>query len=136
MLEWAHEKPETRFLQLVRAMRPWQSVNRDASNDSVDDDHAGPVQWNSMALRILHEAPEPLEILKEYIDGFHPSGWSGSLAGILESRVPLIERLTLDPDKLIAEAAATALGSFKEQIEHMREWEARESRERDERFEW
>lgn len=136
MLEWAHEKPETRFIQLAEAIRPWQSARTGASNDNESEDYTGPLRWNPVALRILHESPEPLEVLKEFLEGFRPSAWSGSLATILEARAPLIEELTRDANKSIAEAAAEALGRFKEQIEKAREWEAGESRERDERFEW
>lgn len=51
-------------------------------------------------------------------------------------KTPLLETLTQDIDKKIADADAKVMVSFKEAIESTREWEARESRDRDERFEW
>jgi len=47
-----------------------------------------------------------------------------------------LETLRQDIDTKIADAAAKVMVSFKEAIESTREWEARESRDRDERFEW
>lgn len=137
LLEWAHERPETRFFYLAEVMHPWQSTNRvRATDNEFDEQQADVLQWTSAALRVLREAPDPLAILNQYVQSFRPSGWSGSLAGILDTRVPLLQSLEKDDDQQIAVAAAAALASFKESIQRERTWEAHDSRERDERFEW
>ncbi len=135
LLDWARERPETRFHQLAQVIRPWRSADKNVQEGPVDEE-TGPLRWTNAALRVLHEAPEPEAVLSEFIERFRPSGWSGSLAGILASRLPLIERLTSDPNSVIAEAAKKAVVTFNEQIERTREREAREDRQRDERFEW
>lgn len=58
------------------------------------------------------------------------------MANILESRVPLLEILTKDPNQEIAKAASAAMPNLLKSITENREWEAQESRVRDERFEW
>lgn len=136
LLEWANERPESRFQQLAEVLRPWQATDSKSSNDNYSDDDAGSIQWAPVALRILHESPEPLEVLKQYIESFSTSSRSGSLSSILESREPLLEQLTQDPEISIAEAATRALTSFQEEVIRVREREAKYSRERDERFEW
>lgn len=137
LLEWAHERPETRFIQLAEVMRAWHQVGQASSNESeCEEEPVAPIQWTSAALRLLREAPDPLAVLNQYVEYLRPSSWSGSLASILVSRLPLLETLTQDIDTKIADAAAKAMVSFKETIERTREWEARESRDRDERFEW
>jgi hypothetical protein len=136
LLEWANERPESRFHQIAEILRPWKPTDDKGSNDNSSDDSASSIQWTPAALRILHEAPEPLKILNQYIDKFRPSGWGGSLSDILKTRVPLLEELTQDTETSIAEAATKALTSFKEDIIRAQESEAMDSRERDERFEW
>ena len=135
LLEWAHERPESRFHQLAEVIRPWRR-KESASNDDAPDDETGPFQWTDAAIRLLHEAPEPLEILLQYIENFRPSSWSGSLADILASRLSLLERLTQDADPAIASAAKNAVTSYRDDIARVREGEASHDRNRDERFEW
>lgn len=136
LLQWARERPETRFVQLAEVIRPWRSINVPLTDPAADDEDGGAIQWTPVALGILHEAPDPLAVLNEYVEHFHPGGWSGSLASILASRVPLLEELTKEPDARIAGAATDALASLNQSIERTREWEMQDSRERDERFEW
>ena len=137
LLEWAHERPEARFLQLAKVMRAWQQTKDASSNDSeIEDEPTSSIQWTSAAIRVLREAPDPLAVLNQYVQNFHPGGWSGSLASILASRLPLLDTLARDANPKISAAAANAVISFKAAIEREREWEAREARERDERFEW
>jgi len=138
LLEWAHERPESRFLQLAEVIRPWRRTEGAGANDAASDDETGPFQWTDAAIRILHEAPEPLKILSQYIENFSPSSYSGSLATILASRLSLLESLTqnANPAIAIASAATNAVTSYRDEIERVREWEASHGRNRDERFEW
>jgi hypothetical protein len=64
----------------------------------------------------------------------HP--WlSGSLAAILDSRAALLLRLGEHHDRHLAEHAARAHEKLQLQIAAERQWETREHRGRDERFE-
>jgi|CXWL01.1.fsa_nt_gi hypothetical protein len=136
LLEWAHERPESRFFKLAEVIRPWRRTEGTGANDDAPDDETGPFQWTDAAIRILREAPEPLKILSQYIESFSPSCYSGSLAAILASRLSLLERLTQDADSAIASAAKNAVISYRDEIERVREGEASHDRNRDERFEW
>lgn len=137
LLEWAHERPATRFLQLSEVVQVWQQTGRARSDDSdVDEDPVVPIQWTSTALRVLHEAPDPLAVLNRYVRRFHFASGSGSLARILATRLPLLKSLAQDADPKIANAAAEAVGSFNKEVERRREWEYQHSRDHHERFEW
>lgn len=135
VLKWARERPETRFVQLSEAIRPWQAKGQGA-NDNVSDDAVSNLEWTPLALRLLHEAPNPLEILQQYIESFRPSCYSPPLSAILESRIPLLESLTSNSNATIADAAKQSLDSYREGIKRQKNWETEHDRERDERFEW
>lgn len=136
LLEWANEHPESRFCQIAEVLRPWKKPNKENSNDNYSDEDISSGHWTRMALKILHEAPEPLDVLSQYIKNFRPNGWSGSLASILKSREPLLEQLTQDENTSIAEAADQELATLKEEVILVQKREEAYSRKRDERFEW
>jgi hypothetical protein len=133
MIEWANEKPEYRFIKLAEVIRPWQQVNE--SNSEGDND-TGPFQWTKSALRLLHEAPEPLQVFSRYNDSIYLIAWDGSRSYALTRRLPLLENLTNNLNASIANAATTAIAALKTKIEHAREQEINHDRHRDERFEW
>lgn len=135
MLEWAHEKPDSRFLNLAEVIRPWQRAG-DSGQEANDSDAKGALSWTPAAMRLMREAPEPLGVLSVFVEKFRPSGWSGSLADILASRMHLLEILKHDPNPILARAAIDAIPKLKNEIESRRLWEAEHHRERDERFEW
>jgi len=134
LLDWAHEKPTRRFPQLAEVIRPWKNEKDDGGGPS--DQEAGQVLWTVAAKRLIHEAPEPLVVLDIFRTRFGPSGWSGSLADILTSRLPLLQQLTTDSDQEIAKWAREAIPSLEKQVEEEREREAYRHRIQDDRFEW
>jgi hypothetical protein len=135
MLEWAHEKPDTRFLSLAEVIRPWQRAG-DNGQEANDSDEKGALSWTPAAMRLMREAPEPLAVLSVFVARFRPSSWGGSLADILNNRLTLLEMLAVDSNPEIAKAANEAVPILKQEIESTRAWEAERHRERDERFEW
>ncbi len=82
----------------------------------------------------LERAPDPAVVLDQFILRFMPSsGWSGSLAAILESRAILLDQL---------EEFATLGAAVTQEKRRLLEWIAKErrsetamDRQRDERFE-
>jgi len=137
LLAWAHEKPETRFAALAGSVLGWRSAKGEQDPDaSYDDDDVSGLKWTPAALRLIDEAPDPVAVLEEFGERFHPSGWSGSLAEILAGRQPLLEVLANDADKRIANWAKAASSKLAEETERCRQWEAEHDRGRDERFEW
>ena len=134
LIEWANQQPDARFPKLAEVIRPWSRADGQVPED--DGDSTGVLNWTNNAMRILYAAPDPLAILNIYIERFHPRGWGGSLANILQSRLPLLEILEESEEEEIANAARTAKPVLEAQIEKTRAWEAERDRDRDERFEW
>lgn len=81
-MAWAAKRPDTRFELLARVMR--------FSNPSADDHAKG---WSPPAMTLIEVAPDPVKVLDTFFRRFTPSGWSGSLADTLATRLPLIEIL-------------------------------------------
>ncbi len=119
LLRWAREKAETRFPALAASIHGWEGA-----------------KWTPTALRLIHEAPDPVPVLKEFADHFRPSGWSGSLADILSRREALLIALSEDPNERIRNWAKAEIPRLREEVERTRKWEADTDRERDERFDW
>lgn len=138
LISWAKEKPETRFAALAGAIVGWRGPNAEQNPDTAEeaDDEVAGLKWTRAALRLIHEAPDPEAVLKEFAERFRPSGWSGSLANILAGREPLLLFLVEDPDPRISQWAKAAIPKLAEEVDYWRKFEAKEDRARDERFEW
>jgi len=92
-------------------------------------------QWTPAAQALLEEAPDRVAVLDQFLKQFRPRSWSGSLAAILESRAVLLLGLGEHHDRHPAENAVRAHETLQLQIAGERQWETREHRSRDERFE-
>jgi hypothetical protein len=123
ILHWCDEQPATRYPALARVITISQRTGEVA-----------PLRWTSIALRFLEKAPDPSAVLKELVSQFTPaSGWSDSLAAILEANVPLLDDLAAYPN--LAGIAAQEKLKVQQAIEAQRRSETSFDRERDERFE-
>lgn len=132
LLEWANEHPQTRFGLLAEVLKPWTSVT--ANPNGFEE--VGAITWTKFARRLIDESPEPIRIIETFVDRFHPSGWSGSLADVLATRIALFDELLTDPNAEVAAWAAAKKLSFEDVVRRTREAESRESRMRDEKFDW
>ena len=87
LLAWCDQEPQTRYPAIAQVITSYQRTT-----------DSGPPQWTSIALRFLERAPDPREILREFVAQFSPSGgWSGSLAAILASNAALLDQLEAYP---------------------------------------
>jgi hypothetical protein len=138
LLSWAQEKPETRFAALAASIHGWKGPKAEQNSDIAPDeeDETEGLKWTPTALRLIHGAPDPVAVLKEFAEHFRPSGWSGSLADILSRREALLVTLADDPDQRIQDWAKAAIPTLRETVEKTRKWETDTDRERDERFDW
>ena len=85
---------------------------------------------------MMARAPDPVAIARVFVKRFRPgSGWSGSLAVILEGRKTLLAELVEHPDPRLVEFARTDALRFAEEIEAERSREAEHDRAMDQRFE-
>jgi hypothetical protein len=57
-----------------------------------------PRQWTSIALRLLEKAPDRIEVLRHFVQGFIPMSWSGSRTAIMASNAKLLYELDAYPD--------------------------------------
>jgi len=135
MLTWANKKPASRFIFLAAGIRPWQRPGGIQPNENLDET-PGALEFTSLAYRLIREAPDPAAVVRVLIRGFYPMGWSGSLASILESRLPLLQALLSEANDEVVEEAKKALPKLQLAVDRQRQSEAKESRDRDERFEW
>jgi hypothetical protein len=131
LVEWARLGSEDRFGQLADSIRAWSNAD-----GSPNDEDPGSLVWTSAARNLIAAAPDPLPILNAFFHRFHPSGWSGSLTEILRSRLSLLDQLDQDANPVVADWAKRVRPEHEAAIEKTRAWEERESRTRDERFEW
>ncbi len=130
VIEWAREDPENRFLRLSQCIRAWHDAK------AQDEENSNALSWTKLAMRILDECPNKVEVLSAFIGRFYPRSWSGSLANILQARLPLLEALSKSKNADIASTASATILTLTQEIERMQEREAQESRVSDERFEW
>lgn len=133
---WAREKPVPRFTALAHLIALWSKAGQPEVVHPDFDDSVQDIVWKDTALRLMRDAPEPEPILEIYLSRFRPGGWSGSLAQILASRMPLLNQLKSDSDPKVVIWAKGAIPRLEEEIENIRQWEAGRDRDRDERFEW
>ena len=82
-------------------------------------------------MALLSVAPDRAAVLRSLAAQLHPSGWSGSLADILEQRRPLIQHFLDDEDPALRQVAREVDGALFEEIAAERSREV----DRDERFE-
>lgn len=124
-LAWAAAKPDSRYIALAGVVK---------YSDANDDEKS--LHWSVMAEKIMSAAPDPATVLDVFLDRFPPTGgWSGSLAGIMASRIPLIELLAQHTRPEVAAWATANLPKFTNSVERRRAGEAAQDRRRDERFE-
>ena len=136
IFDWVAEEPEARSLAVAHVLPIFQKPDGGLVGNSSFEDYSGPVAWTDEALKLLTEAPDGRATLDILVDRFQPTGWSGSLAAIMESRLPLFDVLLEHENATIAEAANDRLARYKVSLERQREWEAKNDRARDEKFEW
>jgi hypothetical protein len=124
VVAWCRASPATRFRQAAAIITP---VTGGADGAAA--------QWTPAAQALLEEAPDRVAVLDKLLTRFRPEGWTGSLAAILDSRAALLLGLGEHHDRHLAKHAVRAHEELQLQIATERQWETREHRSRDERFE-
>ena len=125
LLDWCDQEAEVRY-PAIACVLP-------ISNSTEE---VGPRKWTTVAIRLLDKAPDRVEVLKQFVGQFHPkSGWSGSLAAILESNAKLLDQLDAYPDPAVVDCVRDEKIRLAKVIEDERRQETALDRRRDERFE-
>jgi hypothetical protein len=118
LLEWAGKDPDTRFPELAGMVSAFEK-----QNDTIE--------WSEAALALLRTGPDRAAVLRSLAIQLHPSGWSGSLADILERRRPLFQPFLGDDDPAVCQVARETDDWLQRKIAAERQREV----SRDERFE-
>ena len=87
------------------------------------------------AKALLDAASDKEPVLQMIFEGAWPSGWSGSLADILETRTAAFEELLSHPSDVVRVSASEKLEILKQAVRSNREKEADEQNSRERRFE-
>jgi hypothetical protein len=124
ILNWCDVDPAVRYVQMATCL-PYAATTADQH----------PIVWKQIALTLIERAPDPPAVLNEFIQRFRPMSWSGSLASILERSAKLLDDLADHADPDIVSLAKEARDKLFSQAEAARQWELKEDRSRDERFE-
>lgn len=125
LIAWCNRDPVTRYLVMAGVV----SFMKGSEEEEVSS------QWTGTALGLIELAPDPVAVARIFAGRFHPSGWSGSLASILEGRKALLEELTTHANEDLATFAAHEMKRLEAEIDAERRWESQRYRARDERFE-
>lgn len=88
-----------------------------------------------MARRLLRYAPNRLAVFKQLAKHFQPNTWTGSLATLMETRLPLLDDSEIKDDPVLAAFVEEARTELKRAIEAQRRFETERDRRRDESFE-
>ena len=124
LLAWCDHNPRERYPLVVSAMRPF----------SIPKDTDRPV-WKPVILSILKRAPVLNDILDSLARAIRPSGWSGSLADILQKRLILLEDLFCHGNEEVRSWAKNRHAALQKSIAEERHWEAERHRNQNETFE-
>jgi hypothetical protein len=124
ILGWCDRDPAVRY-PIAAAIGPLFKREKDKE----------PHQWTELAPKLLLKAPDPPLVLNEIVARLHPTGWSGSLATLLESRLKLLEELPMGDLPHLTAAQDEAKAELKARIARQRETEAEDDRARSGRFE-
>lgn len=136
MLNWAKEKPDSRYHALAYIIPIWTMNSKSDEPDPNVVDKPGVSGWTEIAHHVIRQAPDTISVLEILFTRFSPRSWSGSRAAIMRTRVILLEQLCIDENEQIRRWSKTALAEFQARIEREQETEADYDRRRDERFEW
>lgn len=125
LMAWADTKPDSRYKLLAGVVRPWDSTGS-----------SGSLQWTSVALKLVENAPVPEDVLETLFQRFSPQyGWTGELSEILRTRVVLLHVLmNMDDDRIVA-WASDASNRLNQMVKQAVENARSDYRYRDESFE-
>lgn len=124
-LEWCDVAPEHRYTFAAKTCRLFDRFN-ELENE---------IQLSEVAKVVFANAPNKKLVLSIIAERFHPRSWSGSLADILEQRMPLLDEFSSDKDPSLNQEIEAAKASFQKWIDAERKREAEDERGRNASFE-
>lgn len=126
LIAWCEENPERHYPIIASVVKAFD----DPEGESTQ------AQWKPITHILFEKAPDLEKVLNEISENIRPSGWSGSLATILQRRLSLFPQLLNHPDSRISAWARKVYENLQIAIPKITNQEMEWSRERDEQFEW
>lgn len=124
LLEWCNQDAESRYLWVASSMCPF-----------IKERNAEVPGWKETAVALLRQAPNRIEVLRNYIEQLRPTSWSGSLSMTWEANVRLLDSLPEDEDPSVRAFIVAERERLGGQIAELRIREDAEERAENERFE-
>lgn len=125
LIDWCNEESEERYPFAAGVCQLFEEHSGDKAHLTISD----------TARELFASAPEQSVILTEFVRRFHPNSWWGSLADILEARLPLLDQLAASGHEVFMSEIAAAKAELQNRIDAEREREKREEKARNCSFE-
>ena len=124
LISWCGYNPNHRYPLIASTIQPFSQSTE-----------AGGFAWKPIVYTILERAPDLSAVLKKLARSIRPSGWSGSLADILQKRSVLFQSLYQHNNSEVRAWARNQYSALQESIERERQGEEHNDRRRNESFE-
>ena len=125
LLSWCDKDPKNRYPLIASSIQPL-----------FESGETKELAWKPIVFSLLAKAPDVVSVLEEIVDAIRPTGWSGSLADILEKRSILFQSLCQHNNPEVTAWAENKYLAFQKEIGQERESEEKErNRKPDETFE-
>ena len=121
-LAWCRAAPEWRFLAAANIV-------------TFRAEDGGSAGWSETAIALMRETPEPIALLRFFVDRFRPGSWSGSMAETAAANLPLFDALRSTDIRIDPMELDGVEREFQEWLDRVRAQEAEEEKERTETFE-
>ncbi|PEC20553.1 hypothetical protein [Bacillus cereus] len=124
IIDWCKANPEIRYLTISSVIVPYQKI---------ENSHL--LKWNSLALKIIEIAPNPIKVLNQFKLAFRFISEVDSRATLMQKSLVLISYLKKHEDPSIAEWAHKEEHMVKQDIHFQRELELKLANDLNEHFE-
>lgn len=128
LIEWCNQQSDDHFAGIAKMMNPF-------SNEEASSSDENGVGISEKVLTFLNAAPNPQTVVSAFYSNIAPSGWSGSLADVLEQRRLVLDTLISSPNQTISETANSESAKLQERVQAIRREEQIEIRRYEESFE-
>jgi hypothetical protein len=125
LIDWCNEKPDIRYVFASDACKLFEK----------QDNNNAPLVISDTAAALFAAAPDKVAVVHQFVRRFHPRTYSGSLADILEARLPLFDQLVSTDNEAVRSSIATAKTEMKKWIDAERTRENNEEKSRNSSFE-
>lgn len=124
IIDWCEIDPGKRYSNIAAAIVSFRK--------SVKEDL---LEWTPLSLKLIDKAPDPVPVLDVFKKSFKPNGWSGSRADVMQKHFSLLSNLGSHQNPIVVAWAEREKIVFQNEINAEREWEEKDNRLQNERFE-